>query len=194
MISGAFVIHRGGLVLWSSSSDFSVVTDVVRTALLESRGSDSQLISGTACAKWALSNDLDLVFVIVFPRVLALSWIDLLLGWFKDEFVDMFGSQLRAIRKKKGGMYDPSADYDKWNVRWAKLLAKAEGNTTKPAAALDARGTGSSKVHHHDDAKQSSSTASGDDDGNAAGGKKTSTDNKNEDNNNNKNNKNKTKK
>ena len=52
--------------------------------LLEERHNDSMYISGDYGMKWTIVNDLDVVFVVVYQRILQLLYLEDLLATVKD--------------------------------------------------------------------------------------------------------------
>lgn len=85
MLDHFSIFNRNGVMLWSEqlSQDAHAgesVNDLVRYVLLEERAV-STYDSGKYQLKWALANELDLVFVVVFNKLFAktLDYLDELL-------------------------------------------------------------------------------------------------------------------
>lgn len=99
MLEQFLIFTRGGLVLWSclevgKALKGSPVDALIRTCLLEERAGDSSFQYDAAGAgytlKWRFHNELGLVFVAVYQRMLHLLYVDELLETVMREFSMLF--------------------------------------------------------------------------------------------------------
>jgi signal recognition particle receptor subunit alpha len=132
MLEELLIFTRGGLILWSSCRALggaalrgSPIDALIRSCLLEERSADATFSHDNYALKWAFHNDLGLVFVAVYHRMLRLLYVDDLLA---------------AARREFSRLYDPgrtSYDHDFTDVfRQLHLEAQAraeEMNKSKQA-------------------------------------------------------------
>jgi len=99
MLEQLLIFTRGGLVLWTCQElgkalKGSPIDALIRTCLLEERGGDSSFQYDAAGAgytlKWRFHNELGLVFVAVYQRMLHLLYVDELLEKVMREFSKIF--------------------------------------------------------------------------------------------------------
>lgn len=89
--------------------------------------------------EWTLANDLDLVVVVAYHRLLHLAYVPALLETAKQLFLVRFGDVLREfVMSLRGGSTaasDREWDLDKlldgWDAIWEKVLKKAEAGDAK---------------------------------------------------------------
>ncbi|KAG8073065.1 hypothetical protein GUJ93_ZPchr0006g43990 [Zizania palustris] len=174
MLEELLIFTRGGLILWSSCRALggaalrgSPIDALIRSCLLEERSADASFSQDTYALKWTFNNDLGLVFVAVYQRMLHLLYVDDLLA---------------AVRKEFSQIYDPKrTSYDgAFNEIFRQLHLEAEARTeemkknkqitgsrpTKPVANKTAPGarTGSQGAA----ARKNSNSGKDDSDGDSA--------------------------
>lgn len=124
MLEQFLIFTRGGLVLWSclevgKALKGSPVDALIRTCLLEERAGDSSFQYDTAGAgytlKWRFHNELGLVFVAVYQRMLHLLYVDELLEKVMREFSKLF--------------VPTSTVYPEFDDTYRHLLKEAEANS-----------------------------------------------------------------
>jgi signal recognition particle receptor subunit alpha len=150
MLEELLIFTRGGLILWSSCRALGVaalkgspIDALIRSCLLEDRAADATFSQDGHALKWTFNNDLGLVFVAVYQRVLHLLYVDDLLAAVRKEF-----SQIYHPRRSTYHDFD-----DVFRQLHLEAEARAEGmRKTKhsvpsrnktPAAAPKPRGAGS---------------------------------------------------
>ncbi|XP_047089136.1 signal recognition particle receptor subunit alpha-like [Lolium rigidum] len=121
MLEELLIFTRGGLILWSSCRALglasplkgSPIDALIRSCLLEERAADAGFTQDNYALRWAFSNDLGLVFVAVYQRMLHLLYVDDLLA---------------AVRKEFSQIYDPKrVDYgDAFTDVFRQLHLEAE--------------------------------------------------------------------
>lgn len=119
MLEELLIFTRGGLILWSSCRALggaalkgSPIDALIRSCLLEERSADASFSQDTYALKWTFHNDLGLVFVAVYQRILHLLYVDDLLA---------------AVRKEFSQIYDPKrASYDEFSEMFRQLHLEAE--------------------------------------------------------------------
>ncbi|KZT43960.1 P-loop containing nucleoside triphosphate hydrolase protein [Sistotremastrum suecicum HHB10207 ss-3] len=100
MLDHCSISHKGGAVLWSRSftpaartlaaSAQSPVNSLIREALIEGRTSEEKYDKDGYAIKWTFLNEMELIFVVAYQRILQLTYIDDLLEAIKTLFLKMF--------------------------------------------------------------------------------------------------------
>ncbi|KIM87558.1 hypothetical protein PILCRDRAFT_63420 [Piloderma croceum F 1598] len=100
MLDHCSISHKGGIVLWSRSftpdaaqlaaSSSSPVNSLIREALIEGRTTDEKYEKDGYAVKWSFVNDLELIFVVAYQRILQLTYVDDLLAALKTLFIKLF--------------------------------------------------------------------------------------------------------
>ena len=99
MLEQLLIFTRGGLILWTyqelaSALRGSPIDALIRSCLLEERNASSSFQhDAPGCSytlKWTYNNDLGLVFVAVYRKILHLLYVDELLESVKREFSPLF--------------------------------------------------------------------------------------------------------
>ncbi|XXG81424.1 hypothetical protein AAC387_Pa09g2061 [Persea americana] len=121
MLEQLLIFTRGGLILWTckelgNALRGSPIDALIRSCLLEERSADSSYnYDGPGASytlKWTFHNDLGLIFVAVYQKILHLLYVDDLLSMVKQEF-----SQI----------YDPKRiDYEDFDDTFRQLRKEAE--------------------------------------------------------------------
>ncbi|KAK9274893.1 hypothetical protein L1049_022147 [Liquidambar formosana] len=121
MLEQLLIFTRGGLILWTckelgNALKGSPIDTLIRSCLLEERsGAASYNYDAPGAAytlKWAFHNELGLVFVAVYQRILHLLYVDDLLSMVKREFSEI---------------YDPKRTvYDDFDETFRQLRKEAE--------------------------------------------------------------------
>uniref|UniRef100_A0A0D9WQA5 SRP54-type proteins GTP-binding domain-containing protein n=1 Tax=Leersia perrieri TaxID=77586 RepID=A0A0D9WQA5_9ORYZ len=124
MLEELLIFTRGGLILWSSCRALggaalkgsSPIDALIRSCLLEERSADASFSQDNYALKWTFNNDLGLVFVAVYQRMLHLLYVDDLLA---------------AVRKEFSQIYDPKrTSYDDaYNEIFRQLHLEAEARS-----------------------------------------------------------------
>ncbi|CAI0448979.1 unnamed protein product [Linum tenue] len=124
MLEQLLIFTRGGLILWTckelgNALKGSPIDTLIRFCLLEERsGSNSYNYDAPGAAytlKWTFHNELGLVFVAVYQRILRLLYVDELLSMVKREFCEI---------------YDPKRiDYNDFDETFRQLRKEAEART-----------------------------------------------------------------
>ncbi|KDN53026.1 hypothetical protein K437DRAFT_135739 [Tilletiaria anomala UBC 951] len=141
MLDHFTIFTRTGVVLWSKSFTPTVADDLdkpsnpidslIRETFVEERTADRKYEKDGYTIRWSFANDLELIYVVVYQRILQLSYIDDLLDQVKSAFVQLFESFLRALLQVARG--DASG--------LSSTLAKdpSSGNGIAPALAPQLR-------------------------------------------------------
>ncbi|KAH9602387.1 hypothetical protein KSS87_016835 [Heliosperma pusillum] len=139
MLEQLLIFTRGGLILWTcrelgNALKGSPIDTLIRSCLLEERSglvSFNYDVSGANYTlKWTFHNDLGLVFVAVYQKILHLLYVDDLLSMVKREF---------------SAVYDPCRmDYSDFNdvYRQLRLEAEARAEEVKNSSKLGSRNLG----------------------------------------------------
>ncbi|KAJ7756880.1 signal recognition particle binding protein [Mycena maculata] len=149
MLDHCSISHKGGIVLWSrsftpdasnlASSSASPVNSLIREALIEGRTTDEKYEKDGYAVKWTFVNDLELIFVVAYQRILQLTYVDDLLAALKTLFVKMFQpflatfvASLHAINSGKATVLEVASAFsfadafDGWDKMFDKLLRSLE--------------------------------------------------------------------
>uniref|UniRef100_A0A1J3ICS7 Signal recognition particle receptor subunit alpha n=1 Tax=Noccaea caerulescens TaxID=107243 RepID=A0A1J3ICS7_NOCCA len=117
MLEQLLIFTRGGLILWTckeigNALKGSPIDALIRSCLLEERSGDVSFNHEAYTLKWTFHNDLGLVFVAVYQRILNLLYVDDLLSMVKESFSEI---------------YDPKrVTYDDFNETFRQLRKEAE--------------------------------------------------------------------
>ncbi|GKV03292.1 hypothetical protein SLEP1_g15622 [Rubroshorea leprosula] len=121
MLEQLLIFTRGGLILWTckelgNALKGSPIDTLIRSCLLEERSGAALFTYDVQGAsynlKWTFHNELGLVFVAVYQRILHLLYVDDLLAMVKHEFA---------------GIYDPKrTDYNDFDETFRQLRKEAE--------------------------------------------------------------------
>ncbi|KAJ7632204.1 signal recognition particle binding protein [Roridomyces roridus] len=149
MLDHCSISHKGGLVLWSRSftpdaaalalSSASPVNSLIREALIEGRTTEEKYEKDGYAVKWTFVNDLELIFVVAYQRILQLTYVDDLLAALKALFVKMFQpflatfvASLHALNSGKAAVVEAASAFnfadafDGWDRVFDKLLKNLE--------------------------------------------------------------------
>lgn len=108
MLDGLSISHTSGIILWnksyaaSSSSSAQPLNSLVQEVLLSSSGTTQEgetnrYDKDAQSLMWTLANDLGLIFVVVWPRILHLTYLEKLLDSMKTLFCDTYGDLVRRL-------------------------------------------------------------------------------------------------
>ncbi|ONK57052.1 uncharacterized protein A4U43_C10F16110 [Asparagus officinalis] len=121
MLEQLLIFTRGGLILWKEISNAlkgSPIETLIKSCLLEERSAEASFNydagggGGAYTLKWTFSNDLGLVFVAVYQRILNLLYVEDL---------------LMAVRREFEQIYDPKrVKYDDFDEIFRQLREEAE--------------------------------------------------------------------
>ncbi|XP_057749488.1 uncharacterized protein LOC130968308 [Arachis stenosperma] len=107
MLEQLLIFTRGGLILWTcrelgNALKGSPIDTLIRSCLLEERSGDASYNYDAPGAsyslKWTFHNDLGLVFVAVYQRILHLLYVDDLLAAVKREFSQIYDEKRTEYR------------------------------------------------------------------------------------------------
>eukprot|EP00243_Klebsormidium_subtile_P009562 TRINITY_DN481_c0_g2_i1.p1 TRINITY_DN481_c0_g2~~TRINITY_DN481_c0_g2_i1.p1 ORF type:complete len:634 (+),score=210.96 TRINITY_DN481_c0_g2_i1:112-2013(+) len=122
MLDHFSIFTRGGLVLWTFQLTTALkgnpVDSLIRSCLLEERSGETSFSQGEYTLKWTFHNELGLVFVAVYQRILQLLYVEELLAAVKAEFAPIY----------KEGKYSYKGFDDKFQRMLQAAEARAEEN------------------------------------------------------------------
>ncbi|CAG8564579.1 1285_t:CDS:10 [Ambispora gerdemannii] len=96
------ILTKGGIVLWSKTfARFasSPVDALIKDVLIEERAGANNYTKDSFNVKWTFANELDLIFVVAYQKILQLAYIDELLATVKKFFCDKFAQIIRDTGK-----------------------------------------------------------------------------------------------
>jgi len=110
MIELFTIFTKGGIVLWASS--FAQVTGrpinaLIKAVLLEERSGTQSFISENYALKWSYDNTYDIIFAVVYQKILQLLYIDDLLETVKAAFISKYDKTIMGF----GHNYDFDAQF-----------------------------------------------------------------------------------
>ncbi|EIW85399.1 signal recognition particle binding protein [Coniophora puteana RWD-64-598 SS2] len=149
MLDHCSISHKGGFVLWSrsftpevaqtASSSSSPVNSLIRDALIEGRNADDKYDKDGYTVKWTFVNDLELIFVVAYQRILQLTYVEDLLAAIKtlfmklyEPFLTTFVESVHAISNGKVAGKDSAVSWNfaeafkNWDTVFDKLLRNFE--------------------------------------------------------------------
>ncbi|KAH9997500.1 SRP54-type protein [Russula vinacea] len=132
MLDHCSIVHKGGIVLWSrsftpeasqlASSSASPVNGLIRDTLIEGRTAEQKYEKDGYAVKWTFVNDLELIFVVAYQRILQLTYVDDLLGALKTVFVKLFQpfiaafvASLHAVNNTAVALSNSASEPTRWN-------------------------------------------------------------------------------
>ncbi|EFI28412.1 signal recognition particle binding protein [Coprinopsis cinerea okayama7 len=144
MLDHCSISHKGGIVLWSrsftpdaaqlASSSASPVNSLIREALIEGRTAEEKYEKDGYAVRWTFVNDLELIFVVAYQRILQLTYVDDLLSAIKtlfikyfEPFIAAFVASLHAINTARAAAvqttsWDFSKAFEGWDNIFDKVL------------------------------------------------------------------------
>ncbi|WVQ95458.1 hypothetical protein IAU59_002555 [Kwoniella sp. CBS 9459] len=157
MLDHVSISHQNGLILWSRSftptfaslaqSPASPVNALIREAFIEgkTRGEEEGFEKDGYSVRWTMENGLGLVFVVVFPALVPLTYIPELLQRMKQLFISLFQPYLQPLIESltSGTLVLSSASAsalqvfkerlvaERWDAIFDRCLRNCEG-TKKP--------------------------------------------------------------
>ncbi|XP_052199155.1 uncharacterized protein LOC127806130 isoform X2 [Diospyros lotus] len=178
MLEQLLIFTRGGLILWTFKELGNVlrgspVNTLIQSCLLEERsGAASYNYDAPGAAytlKWTFHNELGLVFVAVYQRILHLMYVDDLLAMVKQEFseiydpkrmvYDDFDDVFRQLRKEAEAraeeMKKPKQDNLPTNNNIARIQGQLQksglqgGNNKKSSSESGNDGGDNEKINGH---------------------------------------------
>lgn len=95
MLEQLLIFTRGGLILWTckelgNALKGSPIDTLIRSCLLEERSGNASYNYDAYALKWTFNNDVGLIFVAVYQRILHLLYVDDLLHMVKREFSQLY--------------------------------------------------------------------------------------------------------
>ncbi|KAI8330421.1 SRP54-type protein [Chlamydoabsidia padenii] len=116
------ILNKGGLVLWKhayTSLTGSPVEGLIKNILIEERSGTDIYLKDSYALKWTFANELDLVFVVAYQKILQLSYIDELLETVKRLFIETYKDSVVADQGIHG-------DYSEFDAVFNKVLLSLE--------------------------------------------------------------------
>jgi signal recognition particle receptor subunit alpha len=119
MLEELLIFTQGSFILWSSCRALgaaalksSPIDTLIRSCLLEERSADASFSQDNYALKWTFHNDLGLVFVAAYQKILHLLYVDDLLA---------------AVRREFSHIYDPKrTSYNDFRDIFRQLHREAE--------------------------------------------------------------------
>ncbi|KZT11431.1 signal recognition particle binding protein [Laetiporus sulphureus 93-53] len=126
----------------STTATTSPVNPLIREALIEGRTAEDKYEKDGYAVKWTFVNDLELIFVVAYQRILQLTYVDELLAALKTLFVKLFEpflatfvASLHAISSSKLSSSDPGRIDASWD--FAKAFENWDGIFDKLLRGLE---------------------------------------------------------
>jgi len=97
------VLTSGGIVLFQKSQSASLtsaptylIDRVISDVFMSERSSEKKYAKDGYTIKWTFANELGLIFVAVYQKILELTWVDEFLVVVKRMFVKTYGEKLKS--------------------------------------------------------------------------------------------------
>ncbi|KAI8376136.1 signal recognition particle, alpha subunit, N-terminal-domain-containing protein [Radiomyces spectabilis] len=116
------ILTKGGFVLWQRNFAPLAGTPVdalIQNVLIEERAGTDYYIKDSYALKWTFANEVDLIFIVAYQKILQLAYIDELLETVKRLFTDTFADALQVDQGIHG-------DYSSFNPLFNKVLLQVE--------------------------------------------------------------------
>ncbi|XP_073834956.1 signal recognition particle receptor alpha [Musca autumnalis] len=104
MLDFVVIFSKGGIVLWNCNATGENVTpcinSLIRSVILEERSTESKYFEEDNLAlQFKLDNELELVFAVVYQKIIKLTYVDNFLIELQQAFKDKFGDQLSSAQR-----------------------------------------------------------------------------------------------
>jgi len=99
MIDLFTILTKGGVVLWSksfTSVQSNPVDALIKDVLINERGDTSSYIKNEYELKWKFSNETNLIFVVVYQKIIQLTYADELLNSTKKAFLKKYSEEVQS--------------------------------------------------------------------------------------------------
>ncbi|KAI8886067.1 P-loop containing nucleoside triphosphate hydrolase protein [Backusella circina FSU 941] len=116
------ILTKGGFVLWQknfATLSGSPVDELIKNVLIEERAGTDSYFKDNYALKWTFANEVDLVFVVAYQKILHLQYIDELLETVKVMFIDTYKDEIKID-------HGISGDYAAFGPVFEKLLVQVE--------------------------------------------------------------------
>ncbi|KAG1139255.1 hypothetical protein G6F37_008230 [Rhizopus arrhizus] len=110
----------GGFVLWQKAFapiSGSPVQELIKNVLIEERSGTTEYIQNNYALKWTFANEVELVFVVVYQKILTLNYLEELLETVKRVFMATFQEMLGQ---------DVMGDFSSFGPIFDRLLKQVE--------------------------------------------------------------------
>ncbi|GBC03987.1 hypothetical protein RclHR1_05440005 [Rhizophagus clarus] len=127
------ILTKGGIVLWSKSFTritSSPVNSLIGDVLIEERAGENCYIKDSYSLKWTFANELDLIFVAAYQKILQLAYIEELLATVKKFFCDKFANLIRDTSQLHKFDFDEDFDIILNNIE--EKDSKSHNKLSKP--------------------------------------------------------------
>ncbi|KAI7847111.1 SRP54-type protein [Circinella umbellata] len=122
MLDQFAILSKGGFVLWQKTFIpvmGSPIDALIKDVLIEERAGTNIFYKDSYALKWTFANEVDLVFVVAFQKILQLQYVDELLETVKQVFIKTFEQDIINNNGIDG-------DYGLFNDTFDKLLRQLE--------------------------------------------------------------------
>jgi signal recognition particle receptor subunit alpha len=116
------ILTKGGFVLWQknfTTLSGSPVDELIKNVLIEERAGTDSYYKDNYALKWSFANEVDLVFVVAYQKILQLQYIDELLETVKVMFIDTYKDKIKVD-------HGISGDYASFGPVFEKVLVQVE--------------------------------------------------------------------
>ncbi|KAI9278276.1 signal recognition particle, alpha subunit, N-terminal-domain-containing protein [Phascolomyces articulosus] len=122
MLDQFAILSKGGFVLWQKTFIpvmGSPIDTLIKDVLIEERAGTNIFYKDSYALKWTFANEVDLVFVVAFQKILQLPYVDELLETVKQLFIKTFEQDIKSNNGIEG-------DYASFDEMFNKLLRQLE--------------------------------------------------------------------
>ncbi|KAI9025873.1 signal recognition particle, alpha subunit, N-terminal-domain-containing protein [Phycomyces nitens] len=122
MLDHFSILTKGGFVLWQKSYaplSGAPVDALIKNVLIEERAGTVSYSKDNYALRWTFANEVDLVFVVAYQKILQLAYIDELLETVKRLFLDMYSSVI-------GDNQGINGNYNEFEPVFSKVLKQLE--------------------------------------------------------------------
>eukprot|EP01006_Ploeotia_vitrea_P000580 TRINITY_DN103298_c0_g1_i1.p1 TRINITY_DN103298_c0_g1~~TRINITY_DN103298_c0_g1_i1.p1 ORF type:complete len:590 (-),score=124.53 TRINITY_DN103298_c0_g1_i1:806-2575(-) len=109
MIDTFTIFFIGGKVLWNKTFlplQGNPINKLIKTVLLEERSGEKEFTTDAYKLQWSLANEFNLVFVVVYQKLIQLLYVDELLQQVKEAFCTAYNDSISGSKHTKNIVYD----------------------------------------------------------------------------------------
>lgn len=133
--------------------DASAAAALASSSSAAAGGSANRHDKDSQSMMWTLANDLGLIFVVVWPRILHLGYLERLLDTMKQLFVSMYGDTVRKLTSGQLRELGSATGKTAWSALWAgwdgivtRLVRELEAEAAK--SSRSGKGAGMGRAAH----------------------------------------------
>ncbi|KAJ2907607.1 hypothetical protein GGI21_003720, partial [Coemansia aciculifera] len=166
MLDQFTIATKGGVVLWSKAYapitnrpvDLLVQDVLIQSTRLDTGGGSNKYHTGTYSLQWTFANELNIMFIAVYQKILQLPYLEDLLYHVKKHFVTRFQQEIKSLVDSESTRFPDFGDFEQ---EFEQVWRAVEDRASKERAAGKSGGGGGGVPRKFEDTKKFQSTAKG---------------------------------